>query len=74
MTDTGMQLVIRRLQRVKTNPHSPIRSRIKEKEKKNAHLISLEHSGITKYQLMRSEELECRMAARPSGQSETWPA
>lgn len=73
MTDTGMQLVIRRLRRVKINPHFPIRSRIKKK-KKNAHLISLEHSGITKYQLMRSEELECRMAARPSGQSETWPA
>lgn len=34
MTDTGMQLVIRRLRRVKINPHFPIRSRIKKKKKK----------------------------------------
>lgn len=49
MTDTGMQLVIHRLQRVKTNPHFPIRSIIEKKKKKQAHLIGLEHSGITEY-------------------------
>lgn len=36
MTDTGMQLVIRRLRRVKINPHFPIRSRIKKKKKKSS--------------------------------------
>lgn len=50
MTDTGMQLVIHRLQRVKTNPSFSHSFDNREKEKKKqAHLIGLEHSGITEY-------------------------